>query len=185
MQLPAAFPIVDTHPDPTATTDLRLLNPWPELLALVKEKTAGLESMDHEQHGHVPYLLLLLHYLEEWKSSHNGEAPQNYKEKTAFRETVRKGEQTNNAEGGEENFEEAVGAVLKSLNPATPSSAVKEVFNSPECQTLTPKVGKHTSVLCTRLNVYDSLPSFGSSRTPSATSILLTAFYRYQDPSPT
>ena len=30
IHLPGAFPIVDTHPDETATTDLRLLTPWPE-----------------------------------------------------------------------------------------------------------------------------------------------------------
>ena len=117
VQLPSAFPIVDTHPDPASTTDLRLLEPWPELLQVVKEKTADLEQMDDEQHGHVPYLLLLLHYLEKWKSIHGGEPPQNYKEKVEFREMVREGTRTKNAEGGEENFEEAVGAVLKSLNP--------------------------------------------------------------------
>lgn len=140
VQLPPAFPIVDTHPDPVTTNDLRLLNPWPELLTLAEEKTAGLESMDQEQHGHVPYLLLLLHYLEQWKNEHNGNVPQNYNEKTAFRDLVRKGEQTNYAEGGEENYEEAIGAVLKTINPATVSSAVKEVFNAPECQNLTPTV---------------------------------------------
>ena len=96
--------------------------------------------MDDEQHGHVPWVLLLLHYLQQWKDSHNGSVPQNYKEKTEFRETVRKGMRTKNAEGGEENFEEAIGAVLKSLNPNAPSGAVNEVFNAPECQNVDSKV---------------------------------------------
>lgn len=133
VHLPPAFPIVDTHPGPETITDLRLLKPWPELLQFAEEKTANLENMSPEDHGHVPYLALLLHYLEEWKKTHNGEAPQNYKEKTEFRTTVSKAARTNNPEGGEENFDEAVAAVLKSLNPPQPSSAVQEIFTAPEC----------------------------------------------------
>lgn len=90
----------------------------------------------------MPWLLLLLHHLQQWTETHAGSPPQNYKEKTEFREIVRKAMRTNNAEGGEENYEEAIGAVLKSLNPATPSSAVKEVFDAQECQNLTAEVGQ-------------------------------------------
>ncbi len=94
---------------------------------------------DHD-HGHVPYLLLLLHYLEEWKKSHDGEVPESYREKSDFREMVREGQRTNNAEGGEENFEEAVAAVLKSLVKPHPSSAVREVLSAEECQSLSKEV---------------------------------------------
>lgn len=87
---------------------------------------------DHE-HGHIPYLLLLLRYLEEWKKSHDGKAPENYKEKTAFREIVTKGIRRDNPERGEENFDEAVGAVLKSLNPTTISSGLREIFEAEQC----------------------------------------------------
>ncbi|KAI9797142.1 MAG: hypothetical protein M1833_005657 [Piccolia ochrophora] len=134
--LPAIFPIVETHPDPTSTTDLRLLNPWPELLDFVKEKTEHLDQLDDHDHGHVPYLLLLLHYLDEWKAAHGGRPPENYKEKTEFREWVRKGARTNNSEGAEENFDEAVAAVLKNLNPPSLSSSVREVVESDECRNL-------------------------------------------------
>ena len=134
LQLPKAFPIVDTHPDPEKTTDLRISWPFRELRELASSKTQGLETMDDHDHGHVPYVLLLLHYLSIWKSQHNGKPPQNYKEKTEFRELVRSGTRRSNPEGGEENFDEAVAAVLKTLNPSEASSAVKEVFNSDECQ---------------------------------------------------
>ncbi|KAI9829850.1 MAG: hypothetical protein M1819_005948 [Sarea resinae] len=136
LSLPPAFPIVETHPDPTSTTDLRLLKPWPELLSLAREKTSKLDALDDHQHGHVPYLLLLLHYLEQWKESHEGEPPKNYKEKTDFRQIVRKGARTNNAEGGEENYDEAVAAVLKSLNPPSLSSNVRTIFEADECRNL-------------------------------------------------
>jgi len=96
--------------------------------------------MDDEQHGHVPYVLVLLHYLEQWKAEHAGKVPDNYKEKAAFRDMVRQGMRTSNAEGGEENWEEAVAAVLKSLNRPTPSGAVREVLAAPEAINLNSKV---------------------------------------------
>ncbi|KAK4999863.1 hypothetical protein LTR66_001174 [Elasticomyces elasticus] len=127
--LPPAFPIVDTHPDSSSTTDLRLLTPWPDLINFAREKTQALETMSDHDHGHVPYVLLLLHYLEGWKATHDGNAPGTYKEKSEFRETVRAAARTD-----DENFDEAVAAVLKSLNPPTPSSAVRDVLSAPECQ---------------------------------------------------
>ncbi|KAF1939050.1 hypothetical protein EJ02DRAFT_409261 [Clathrospora elynae] len=133
VHLPPAFPVVDTHPSPETTSDLRLLQPWPELMQYAEEKTADLDNMKPEDHGHVPWIALLLHFLEEWKKNHNGHVPQTYTDKTEFRKSVSQAARTNTPEGGEENFDEAVAAVLKSLNPPQPSSAVKEIFTAPEC----------------------------------------------------
>lgn len=144
LQLPAQYPIVDTHPDPASTQDLRLLNPWPELSNYASEKCANLESLSDHDHGHIPYLLLLLHYLEQWKATHDGRYPANYKEKSAFREMVRQGARTDNAEGGEENFDEAVGAVLKSLNPPSISRGVRAVFELEECKNPTSQVSRRS-----------------------------------------
>ncbi|KAL4819654.1 hypothetical protein BDW67DRAFT_155081 [Aspergillus spinulosporus] len=135
LQLPAVFPIVETHPDPESTQDLRLLNPWPELAA-AGASIRNLDSFDDHQHGHVPYVLLLLHYLEIWKETHNGSVPSNYKEKTAFRDFVRSCARTNNPQGGEENYDEAVAAVLKSLNPFSLRSSIREIFQMEECKEL-------------------------------------------------
>ncbi|KAG7005073.1 NEDD8-activating enzyme E1 regulatory subunit [Physcia stellaris] len=131
VQLPPQFPCVDTHPEPEATEDLRLLEPWPELLNFMKVKTHDLGSLSGHEHGHIPYLLLLLYHLQDWKSSHDGKPPSGFPEKSAFREVVNKGMRTDNAEGGEENYEEAVKAVNKSLNPPEISSGLKEIF---ECE---------------------------------------------------
>ena len=144
LQLPLQFPIVDTHPDPASTQDLRLLDPWLELAHFTRVKTADMENLSDHEHGHIPYLLLLLHYLERWKSTHDGKAPGDYKEKTAFRELVRQGIRRNNPEGGEENFDEAVGSVLKSLNPPSISSGLREIFDVDECIEPKPDVGCQT-----------------------------------------
>jgi NEDD8-activating enzyme E1 regulatory subunit len=42
---------------------------------------------------------------------------------------VADGARTNTAEGGEENYDEAVAAVLKTISAPSLSSAVKEVFD--------------------------------------------------------
>ena len=145
IQLPEHFPIVDTHTDPVSTQDLRLLRPWPELTKFAEKHTTNLEYMDNHEHGHVPYLLLLLHYLERWRKDHDGKPPESYKEKVAFREMVRAGARTDNPEGGEENFDEAVGAVLKSLNPPSIPSGFKDIVVLPECRAPSRKVSKGTS----------------------------------------
>ncbi|KAL4780976.1 hypothetical protein BJX76DRAFT_336487 [Aspergillus varians] len=136
LQLPAVFPIVETHPDPESTQDLRLLNSWPEL-AVAGASISNLDSLNDHQHGHVPYVLLLLHYLEKWKEAHDGNVPSDYKEKSAFRDFVRSSARTNNPQGGEENYDEAVAAVLKSLNPFSLRSSTKEIFQLEECKQLT------------------------------------------------
>ena len=140
VQLPAKFPIVDTHPDPVSTQDLRLLDPWPELLEFMRTKTKDLESLSDHEHGHVPYLLLLLQFLERWKNSHNGTPPANYQEKKAFKAMVEEGARKNNAEGGEENFDEAAAAVLKSLNPPSISNGIREVLESEDAKDMKKEV---------------------------------------------
>ena len=52
---------------------------------------------------------------------------------------VENGARKNNAEGGEENFDEAAAAVLKSLNSPSISGGLREVFNSPSCKDPTPE----------------------------------------------
>lgn len=133
IQLPPAYPIVDTHPNPETTSDLRLLKPWPELSQFAAEKTAQLDTMAADDHGHIPYIALLLHFLDEWKKEHDGQPPQNYKEKTAFKAMITAAARKDNAERGEENFDEAVAAVTHAIVPPEPSSSVKELFKEKEC----------------------------------------------------
>ena len=135
VQLPTQFPCVDTHPEPEAVEDLRLLKPWPELTNFMRVKTRDLDTISDHEHGHIPYLLLLLYHLEIWKQSHNDNPPNNFQEKKAFKAQVEKGARMRSAEGAGENFEEAIKAVNKSLNAPEISSGLREVFEAEECKT--------------------------------------------------
>jgi NEDD8-activating enzyme E1 regulatory subunit len=115
-------------------SDLRLLNPWNELVEYAAKKTANIDDMNDHDHGHVPWLLLILYYLQEWKKSHDGKVPSNYKEKTAFRQFLLDNVRFSSATGVEENFEQAAGAVLKSLNDPKPSYAVRKIWEDPQCE---------------------------------------------------
>lgn len=127
IHLPGSFPIVDTHPESTSTPDLRLRTPWKELLEFASEIAKDIEKQEAHEHGHIPYVALILHYLEEWKTK-NGTIPSTYKDKKAFTAFLAAGTRTDNPEGGEENYEEAVAAVLKLLLEPELKSSVKEVF---------------------------------------------------------
>lgn len=55
--------VVDTHPEDVL--DLRLDCPWPELSHLAS--TFDYSQMDAFEHGHVPYIIILLRTLEQWR----------------------------------------------------------------------------------------------------------------------
>jgi NEDD8-activating enzyme E1 regulatory subunit len=129
ISLPGAFPIVDTHPEIEKTVDLRLTQPWPELSQFAQELTQNIDTLDDHAHGHLPYVVLLLHYLEKWRAEHNGEYPLEYKTKVEFRKSVAAAARTNTAEGGEENFDEAVAAVNRNVKKHQLESTLKEVFD--------------------------------------------------------
>ncbi|KAM5386726.1 hypothetical protein ACJZ2D_000019 [Fusarium nematophilum] len=130
--LPGTFPIVDTHPDEAATTDLRLLAPWPELTEFSREMTKDIDSLENHEHGHLPLVVILLHYLEQWQTTHDGAYPTTYADKTAFRKTISDAMRTDNPEGGEENFEEAVAAVMKHIVVPSLPSSLEQVFSYSE-----------------------------------------------------
>lgn len=129
ISLPGAFPIVDTHPDVEKTVDLRLTQPWPELEEFARELTKDIDSLNDHDHGHLPYVVLLLHHLDKWRAEHDGEYPTEYKTKVEFRKSVAAAARTSSAEGGEENFDEAVAAVNRNVKKHQLESTLKEVFD--------------------------------------------------------
>lgn len=132
--------IVETHPE--SLIDLRLFSPWPELSAFASKHTQNIDTpessggMTNHLHGHVPYVALLLHYLEEWKSTHDNTLPSDYKQKNEFKSLVLSKMRTNVPGGSEENYEEAVSAVLKNLRTPEISPETKSILE--DSRTLNP-----------------------------------------------
>lgn len=77
--------IVDTH-DPSKMFDLRIDRPWPELRA--HADSFDLEALDDTDHAHVPYIVIFIKALDQWKLLHGELEPKNYAEKTQFKALV-------------------------------------------------------------------------------------------------
>lgn len=119
--------VVESHPD-DQLPDLRLLSPFPELVDYCSKQ--DLSSMTKKDHMHTPWLVVLYHAVEEWKRTHDGETPKNYKEKQAFKQILR--DMNLKTEEGvpehEDNFEEALRHVNTALQRPTLPSDIKEIL---------------------------------------------------------
>merc|ERR550537_2062189 len=78
--------VVESKPD-HLPHDLRLADPWPELLEYARSfnlngvegadgcAAAGGDAVDDMTFKHTPYVVILIRMLENWKRSHGGSAP--------------------------------------------------------------------------------------------------------------
>ncbi|RDA84836.1 hypothetical protein CP532_1268 [Ophiocordyceps camponoti-leonardi (nom. inval.)] len=128
VSLSGEFPVIETHPDEASTVDLRLLSPWPELTAFTGELTVNINDLGDFEHGHIPLVVILLYYLSVWRDEHGTANPVAYSDKVAFRSMITNAMRKNNAEGGEENFEEAVSSVMKLIKPHCLPLSLEAIF---------------------------------------------------------
>ncbi|KAG0378282.1 NEDD8-activating enzyme E1 regulatory subunit [Mortierella sp. AD032] len=127
-----AFPehvIVETHPDNVA--DIRIDTPFPELANYAK--SFDFNTQDTLEFGHIPYVAILLKYMDEWKQAHDGNIPATYAEKNQLKANIRSGMRS----GDDENFDEAINSVLRSCQPTVVPSGIKALFADPKCDNLT------------------------------------------------
>ncbi|RIB14402.1 hypothetical protein C2G38_2195249 [Gigaspora rosea] len=121
--------VVETHPD--SIMDLRLDVPFPALEQYAK--TFDFDSMDNMDHGHIPYVVILLKYLDQWKKDHDGKLPCTSAEKKQFKQIIESGRRNVD----EENFAEALANAWRAFTATKVPHQVQEIFNDPACETLT------------------------------------------------
>ena len=80
--------IIESHPD-NEFQDLRLDCPFPELVDFMNLEENDLVLMPKNKYMHVPYVVILYKYLEDWKKTHDGNFPQNWKEKREIRDIIK------------------------------------------------------------------------------------------------
>lgn len=124
--------IVETH-DPSKLFDLRIDCPWPELQAY--SDSFVLKELDSTEHAHVPYIVIFIKALLQWKKNHEGHAPQNFSEKKEFREKYVEGLALNLSM--EANFLEASQSIHRALQVTKIPNTIEELFNAPELNFLT------------------------------------------------
>jgi len=84
--------------------------------------------MDITDHGHIPYFVILVRAMHEWKEAHGGNTPSS-KELRDFKEYIVKKKKKDD----EENFDEAVAQVYKVYQKTKIPSHIQEMFSDPEC----------------------------------------------------
>ncbi|ODQ79646.1 hypothetical protein BABINDRAFT_162022 [Babjeviella inositovora NRRL Y-12698] len=81
----AELTAIESHPA-NPFGDLRLDKPWPELQRYVD--AISLPALDLVDHAHVPYVVILIKALKEWRKLHAGGAPESSQEKREFKEGI-------------------------------------------------------------------------------------------------
>ncbi|RUS13626.1 LOW QUALITY PROTEIN: NEDD8-activating enzyme E1 regulatory subunit, partial [Endogone sp. FLAS-F59071] len=121
--------VIETHPE--SLTDLRLDCPFPALRDFAA--SFDLDALDSMDHGHVPFVVVLLKYLDQWRTEHNGQLPNSYTEKNAFKALLRSGARSYD----EENFEEALANVWRACTVTRVPDDVHRILLDPACNDLT------------------------------------------------
>ncbi|KAJ3091270.1 NEDD8-activating enzyme E1 regulatory subunit [Quaeritorhiza haematococci] len=123
--------VVETHPD--AIIDLRLDRPFPALQSFYR--SFDLTKLDGMQFGHVPYVVLLLLCLDEFKAKQGGALPSTSAERAEFKELIRSKQRSDANE--QENFEEAMSMAYRAWAPTQVPASTKAILDDPACQKLT------------------------------------------------
>lgn len=119
--------VVECHPD-HMQYDLRLEQPFPTLQTYLDTV-----EVSHK----VPWLVIVNHFLKEWKATNGDRIPSNYKEKSQLRQLI-EAAITNN----EENYEEAAKAVNTCFGGGRPNSNAKAILDDERCVNLNKESNK-------------------------------------------
>ncbi|OMH78850.1 NEDD8-activating enzyme E1 regulatory subunit, partial [Zancudomyces culisetae] len=97
--------VIESHSE--EIDDLRICDPFAELSEYVD--SVDLSALDEMEHSHVPYLVLLIKFIAEWKSKNGGNIPQTFKQKKEFAAQIKEAKGTFDRQ----NYEEAENNVLR------------------------------------------------------------------------
>ncbi|KAJ8592559.1 hypothetical protein M405DRAFT_763381 [Rhizopogon salebrosus TDB-379] len=119
--------IIESHSE--TSPSLRIDRPFPALgeLALSLEY----DTMDPTEHGHIPYVVILVRALEDWKRSHGNSLPKSSEERQKFK----KGILALKVKADEENFDEAEAQAYRCWTETKVPSEIAALFSDPALST--------------------------------------------------
>jgi len=101
---------------------LRIDKPFPSLLS--HALSLDFDALDVTDHGHVPYVHILVRVLHDWRQSHGGQAPKTAEEKKAFKALI----SAMRKKSDEENFDEAEAQAYKCWTETVVPGDIKALF---------------------------------------------------------
>ncbi|GKV33152.1 hypothetical protein SLEP1_g41690 [Rubroshorea leprosula] len=102
--------VIESKPD-HFLDDLRLNNPWPELMSFAE--AIDLNVQDPAAHKHIPYVVILVKMAHGWAKAHGGALPSTREEKREFKELLK----GRIIAMDEDNYREAIDASFKVFAP--------------------------------------------------------------------
>jgi len=138
--------VIESHSE--TAPSLRIMNPFPALL----EHATSLDfsKMDPTDHGHVPYVVILVRVLEDWKKSHDGNPPKTYAEKQEFKKLIL----SMKVKQDEENFDEAEAQAYRCWSETKVPSDISSLFTLPSPPPTAPAHTTHFHTLLSALQKY-------------------------------
>ncbi|EGW32082.1 uncharacterized protein SPAPADRAFT_139666 [Spathaspora passalidarum NRRL Y-27907] len=124
--------VIETH-DPSKLYDLRIDKPWPELQEF--SDSFDLDKLDDTEHAHVPYIVIFIKALKQWKIKHNGQPPITYQEKTMFRNLIQSMSRNIQLET---NFIEAYNSYHRAFQKTEIPDSIKSLLFTSQERKLTP-----------------------------------------------
>lgn len=122
--------IIESHP--SSFVDLRLDRPWPELVEFTNQYNLG--ELDDIDVAHVPYIVLLLKYLDLWKQTHSGNSPKTSADKREFKKFISSGKRVT-ADG--ENYDEAINSSWRLFTDSSVPVEITNIVNDEKTSSLT------------------------------------------------
>lgn len=103
------------------------------------------------EHSHVPYIVILLRKLSEWKKSSDGKLPEPANDRKAFTDSINSFRQAENADA--ENVDEALEALGQHVwRPISTGQLIPEstqaLFKDASCSTITSKASQSLEIDC-------------------------------------
>lgn len=116
--------VIQSKPADKVLDDLRLAAPFKELEDYVLD--FDFEGISDMEHGHTPYVVILVKALHLWKESHEGELPKTFQEKDELKTQIR-GMARNFSK--QINFSEAIDNAFKAFSYEAVPSNIQEILN--------------------------------------------------------
>ncbi|OCH96719.1 hypothetical protein OBBRIDRAFT_787289 [Obba rivulosa] len=114
-----------SQPHTDGTPSLRITRPFPELLQWARE--LDFDNVDPTTHAHIPFVVILVRAVDEWRAKHDDRLPITPAEKNDFKAQVR----AMKRKLDEENFDEAEAQAWRVwFEPAVPSE-IAALFTLP------------------------------------------------------
>lgn len=119
--------VTQVKPADVTLSDLRLAEPFEELQKFVDE--FDMAALDSLQHGHTPYVVILIQTLKEWRDNHDGTLPKKIKDKKEFKAIVKSKARDFSKEM---NFEEAINNAHLGFTYEKVPAKIQEILDDPK-----------------------------------------------------